>query len=406
MKQIVLFVLILITLTGCEDLVNQNFEASGEVHKAKGTIEKPNSEVAEKSGQQSPETPPKKDLQKETDRKYPTEQELAMTINKLKKEFMDTYKIDEEHIAQPFTYDINNDGSDEIILSTLKDFHFEEYDFYIGIYDAVDGKEIVTKKLLSSAETASQAVQLRAIKNETFGNCLVLVQTYRGYGATILALKNKELVEIDSFGTYYGGETEMIVDLDNDGFHEFIGANIDLSIGNERLSRADAIANDVEYWWDKEKQQYMEVVYGEDGLTDDQRKPVGELTTEKALQILQVAYDVQVSWYEPLDKEEARKLLRPFFSNNFLYIFMNNGVVYDKGMIPRYSISDDYRFLLPAYEEDAPVDLEISSDGLTAYVSQDNEVSYEGVTYKVKMITTMVKTKYGWKIDTFEYRDI
>lgn len=380
---------------------NQVLEASGEVHNFTKTTDTSNMQGSEKSGQQSSETTPK-----EADKKYPTEQELAMTIKTVKIAFMTQFNIDKEHLAEPITYDINNDGYDEIILSTLKDNHFEENDYYVGIYDALEGTEILTQKLLSSDSTGGRNIELHTINNETFGKCLILINRYRDFGGTILALKNNELIEVGVVGGYYNEFEEQIVDSDNDGYHEIRALKMEYEIGSERLPMSDAVYDKVKFRWDKEEQEYMEVVYGEDGLTDDQRKPVGELTNEKALQILQVAYDVQVSWYEPLDKEEARKLLRPFFSNNFLYIFMNNGVVYDNGMIPRYSISDDYRFLLPAYAEDAPVDLEISSDGLTVYVSQDNEVSYEGVTYRVKMITTMIKTKYGWKIDTFEYKDI
>jgi len=156
--------------------------------------------------------------------------------------------------------------------------------------------------------------------------------------------------------------------------------------------------------WDKAKKTYVQYLVGSDGtLFDPEPVIASKLTEAKARELLKYAYAAASSWWEPKTRDGATELLRPFFTNNFIYEFMQDGVVeFQEGLLPMYSISDDTYWLLPEYT-DQPLTIRISDDGDTATVSQDIEGNVEGEVYTARATTTFVKTKFGWKIDQFSY---
>lgn len=192
----------------------------------------------------------------------------------------------------------------------------------------------------------------------------------------------------------------VLNDVDGDGFHEFKGYGYDFGPGSDRLSRANGNVDEVVFVWNNSS-SYEVAVIGADGLLDVERNSTEEITKEKALQIVQVAQKLQYDWMSPIETEEGvKELMRPFFSNNFIYEFLQAGTFFSQeynGYLQNYTETGDMSWLIPTYNDDA--ELEKSDDGIYVYLKQ----SFEGESYTVQASTTLVKTKYGWMIDKMEY---
>ncbi|CAH1214604.1 hypothetical protein PAECIP111893_03822 [Paenibacillus plantiphilus] len=312
--------------------------------------------------------------------------------------FAKEYNLESEDISTPIIYDLNNDGKDEIILSTAKK-EISETDLYIGIYSLTNGKKVTA---MHEPNSSGVPYEVRRIKNKTYKNCIALVSFgatgFGAYEAEILTLKNNKLTRISVVSADGGGEGNIIVDLSKDGYHEFAAIEVESGIGSDRLGFSGA-ANNITFRWDETKKKYIQ--YGPDGVRDDQRKAVGTLTANQALDILTKAYKVQKSFVKPLPLSKVEAAMKPYFSNNFISEFQGSMFEYSSGYVPDYMDSDDYSALLPKYNVKQKLTLKFNANKTSVVASQKVTVQGEESTYSVIATTTLVKTKYGWKIDKF-----
>ncbi|WP_054941691.1 hypothetical protein [Paenibacillus ihuae] len=314
--------------------------------------------------------------------------------------FIKEYNLDKSEVAAPIIYDLNNDGKDEIILSTAKNEMIES-DLYIGIYSMANGKKITVRH---DQDTSGIPLEIRRIRNKTYKNCIALISHgttgFGAYEVEVLSLLNNKLTKVAGFEAEGGGDGTIIVDLNKDGYQEFNALEVDAGIGADRLGYGGA-AIPITFRWDDTKKRYVQ--YGPDGIREDQRKPVGTLTNKQALDILTKAYRVEMSFVNPLSLVKIEADMKPYFSHNFISEFQSSLIKYSKGYVPEYMETDDFSSLFPSYNTKEKLTLKFNSDKTIATASQDVEFQGEEGAVSASAITTLVKTKYGWRIDGFNY---
>ncbi|MGG2201410.1 hypothetical protein [Paenibacillus validus] len=330
-----------------------------------------------------------------------SEQEKIIAVQKAKEDFISEFKVPEANVGEPLLYDLNNDGQDEIIIYTVKKTLMDKADVYVSVYNPQTGVRTVSKKF----DDNGSAVSVFKINNPSYKKALAVVMYGNGgYLAEVFTVKKNEIVSIDHVASQFN-DVNVIADADQDGYEEFKGFENESDNGSDRVPLSAGFVSEIVFKWDEKSKKYNASTFGEDGMQDAQRGQTSELTPEKALQILQTAYKLQLSWTGPKSEQEARKFMRPFFSNNFTYEFLNDNMGKSsgsKGIIPKYSQSDDTRWLLPSYTK---ADLQLSDDKTTATITQSIERNVEGRIYTVQATVVLVKTKYGWKIDKLTYSD-
>ncbi|MGG2197869.1 hypothetical protein [Paenibacillus validus] len=375
MKQVFILIAVLTTIVGCSSATSQGKSSASQ---DSGTVQ---------------QLSPAKDKQL-------SEQEKIIAAQKAKEDFISEFKVPEANVGEPLLYDLNNDAQDEIIVCTIKKTVMDKADVYVSVYNLQTGAKSASRKF----DDNGSAVSVFKINNPSYKKALAVVMYGNGgYGSEIITVQKNAIVSVGNVTSQYG-DPDVVTDVDKDGYHEFKGFEHDYGIGSDRVPDVASFINEIIFKWDEKSKKYMASAFGEDGLMDTQRNEVSELTVENALQILQAAYKLQLSWTEPKSEQEARKFMRPFFSNNFVYEFLNDNMrgSPSKGIIPRYSESDDTRWLLPEYTKQT-TDLQFSQDKTMATVNQLIQRSFEGESYMRKVSTLLVKTKYGWKIDSFKH---
>ncbi|MUT64894.1 hypothetical protein [Paenibacillus sp. NEAU-GSW1] len=336
-----------------------------------------------------------------------TEQDIALRLNEVRTKFANEFALDEALLAEPLEYDVTNDGEAEIVLFTKKQFNDGLENYCIAVYSLQDGIQ-----LFAGQYEASDEVYVTPIANPAYRNSLAVIKLYAGasstnYTAEVLAYKGDTLTAVASVSAEVGEPylENIIIDVDADNFQEFKGYGYDLGPGSDRLSRADGVMEELVFKWSDSTSSYEAAAIGTDGLLDDERNSIGEITKDKAIQIVQVAQKLQYDWMSPIETEEGvKELMRPFFSNNFIYEFMQDGALFSEeynGYLQKYTETGDMSWLMPTYNDDA--ELEKSADGIHAYLKQSIEQQSEDGSYYVQASTSLVKTKYGWMIDKIEY---
>lgn len=119
---------------------------------------------------------------------------------------------------------------------------------------------------------------------------------------------------------------------------------------------------------------------------------------------MQNARTRQVSISVPTTLNNFDKKLEPLFTYNFIARVNAEGLFTDsKGRVtPQYLGSDDYTWLVPAFNPIKKATFKLSSNKQSATVTQSITENVEGDLYTVIYSATLVKTKYGWKVDSFE----
>lgn len=144
-------------------------------------------------------------------------QSLDSAISELMREF-DVY---DQNSVRSVLYDINNDGSDEIIVCLIEQAIDISTPTVLGIFDAKTGEKIVSQMIYENVSGFSTA---RLIANPTYGNCIAILSQYRANTAEIYTLIGTELMLVDSIYTYGELEfNEFVADIDADGYEEFNG---------------------------------------------------------------------------------------------------------------------------------------------------------------------------------------
>ncbi|CAM3598075.1 MULTISPECIES: hypothetical protein [Saccharibacillus] len=310
--------------------------------------------------------------------------------------------LDAKSISSPMFYDVNNDKSEEIILSASSKDGYGPWISYIGIYSK-NGTKLLAKNVESE-----YFYEIRRIKNKTHKNMLAFVHDGGSGGASVSVnvFKNNTLKEIyltDVLNT----DTAKITDDDKDGNDEIQGYQLYSSIETRSLSKAEGVYDKLVYKWDAGKKKYTEVVYGQDGVRDSQRAKVGTINAQQAMKILRQAYYKQINVAAEGLPGSLRKNLQSVFTYNFLYKIETEGMIsFGNGKVgPMYLNSDDFSLLLPAFDASKKATFKLSASKQSATVTQKLIVNSEGYEYKVTYQATLFKTKYGWKVDSFKTLD-
>ena len=310
-----------------------------------------------------------------------SEQDRAKLLEEVKMKFAEENQIAVGKVADPYFYDITNDGKEKIIVST----NGKDVDLMYGIYD--DKANYIYR----AKSEVSPPYSLEKIKNKTYGNSLaIIIQGANGYSAEVIAMIDQEVKMIGKISTPAGDE--ILVDADQDGFEEFIGFDNDGDLGNQRVL----------YKWNEEKKSYEKQSDIPTNTNGSEKIPV--INEEAAYQILNLARKTQMTWLEPMEQEEVYKLFKPYFTNNFISETLNSEVTlnFDGGRyVPVYTQSGDLSGLVPEYKK--PLSLKLSEDKTKATIVQSITQFYEDEEFTADVETILVKTSDGWKIDSFKY---
>ncbi|NGZ77058.1 hypothetical protein [Saccharibacillus alkalitolerans] len=143
-------------------------------------------------------------------------------IYKAQADFLKTNKMKKEHIGQSYRYDINNDGTNEIIITGWNREMIESVSA-IGVYSA-QGKPMFNRRLSDGMGGDYWLVQTRRIHNPTYKNVLAAEYVGGAVGgsrAQVFVWKNDKLVPVL---TTERSETALVFkDLNGDKSEEIIG---------------------------------------------------------------------------------------------------------------------------------------------------------------------------------------
>ncbi|QMV40347.1 hypothetical protein [Cohnella cholangitidis] len=208
-------------------------------------------------------------------------------VNSASASFMKEYKLGTNDLATPLIYDLNNDGKDEIILSTAKN-EMVEADLYIGIYNLSNGKKITTRH---DQDTSGIPFEIRKIKNKTYKNNIAIISHgTTGFGAfevEVLTLRNGKLTKVAAIEVGGGGEGDIIADTNKDGYHEIVGLKVEPGSGE---------ATAITFRWDESKKKYIQSK--SNGAGEVQRKTSywTQSGTSSFLQVLIAGETMQFSY--------------------------------------------------------------------------------------------------------------
>ncbi|MNC64921.1 hypothetical protein D3C75_1151580 [compost metagenome] len=95
--------------------------------------------------------------------------------------------------------------------------------------------------------------------------------------------------------------------------------------------------------------------------------------------------------------------MEPLFTYNYLYRLQSSGLTYDSygKVVPNHLISDDYSSLVPEFKPKKKATFKLAADKQSATVAQTIQEDYEGDVYSTTYKATLLKTKYGWKVEGF-----
>ena len=328
------------------------------------------------------------------DTKVLGEQELAILKSEIRESYAKKIGIDSSLLAEPYLYDLNNDGVEELIVSSADGEINQIASFYLSAFD-LNGDEVD-----SLNDETEYTLSIHNIKNETYGNCIAIIYYgMNGYTADIVTLQKGKLQSIGTVGT--SGVDEIISDINADGYEEFAGMEYDYGVGSERVPRAAGFAEKVWFSWDVNKKKYLPEF---EVKTADEK--VVELDEQLAKRILNAARQTQLSWSDSISWDEAVAKLSPFFSNNFINEYIENGhTVYDEvtdGYSPKFNFTEDPEGVVPDLGKEPIVPL-LSDDGNTVTIAKKVIENYEGMEYVITVEILYVKTVKGWKIDLISY---
>jgi len=313
--------------------------------------------------------------------------------------FAKQFGLDAKSVSSAMFYDVNNDKSEEIILSAPSKDGYGPWVSYIGIYSK-NGTKLLARNVESEG-----FYSIRRIKNKTYKNMLALVHNGGSGGASVSVntFNNGALKEIYATDVLITDEPE-IKDADQDGSDEILGYQLYYAQETRSLSNAEGVYDKLVYKWDASKKKYAKIVYGQDGIKDSQRKKVEAINAQQAMKVLQQAHYKQINMPAEGASGNMRKSLQSVFTYNFIYKIETEGMInVGNGKVgPAYLNSDDFSLLLPAFDASKKATFKLSSSKQSATVTQDIRGSFEGEYYTDTYEATLFKTKYGWKVDSFK----
>lgn len=313
---------------------------------------------------------------------------MQQMVYKVQGDFIKANKLAMSDIRQTLTYDINNDGSSEIIILGGDLQHSNGSKGYIGVYSK-EGKHLATKKF----DDSFLPFELRKVKNATYKNCLGIVDLPGASGGSriqILAFSKGEFKSLIITDSSEKGIT--IKDVDHDSSDEIIGYEWYLTEETRNLSHVAAIYDKYIYTWDKKKGKYIKQVYGQDGKRDDLRKPVNTLTKSEAIQLLNKASKTLFSGNPSPSFTEFKGKMQFLLTYNFIYRYNSTNSI------------DVYSIPLSEFDMNKST-FKMSPDKQTATVTQKTEIvdaDTEEHSF-INITAVLIRTKYGWKIENVTF---
>lgn len=113
--------------------------------------------------------------------KKTTEQDIALRLNAVSAKFVNKFSIDAALLAEPMRYDMTNDGKEEIVLFTKKQYNDGLENYYIGVYSMEDGSELFAEQY-----EANDELLVAPISNSTYNHALAIINIYAGGSGTFL----------------------------------------------------------------------------------------------------------------------------------------------------------------------------------------------------------------------------
>lgn len=323
-----------------------------------------------------------------------SEQEMAILKSEVKASFASERGVDLSLLSEPFLYDLDNNGAEEVIISSAGSELIEGSFFYLSAYD-LKGNEISTlSKDIESRQT------IYRIQNETYGNSIAIVSYgLDTYSADIVTIQNGKVQSIATVETT--GFIEQLGDVNEDGYEDFAGLEYDAGIGSDRVPRVAGLAEKIWFVWDANKREYLPQESA--GAGTETIEPLNE---ELAKRIIRSARQTQLSWLENLSAVELEVKLSPFFTTNFIYEYIRSEHTFHDEVTDTYSpmflYSEDPDGVLPAIGDDA-LHISLSEDGNTAILVKELVENFEGIDTVITVEITFVKTVKGWKIDVVDF---
>lgn len=330
-----------------------------------------------------------------TEVKTLSEQEIAILKSEIKAAFAGEKGIELSLLSEPFLYDLDNDGVEEVIISSAGSDLIEGSIFYLSAYD-LNGDEVSTlSKDIESRQT------IHRIQNETYGNSIAIISYgLDTYSANIVTLKSGKMKLIDTVETT--GFIEQLGDVNEDEYEDFAGIEYDVGIGSDRVPKVAGLAEKIWFVWDTTKKEYLPQVSDVVG-TD----AIELLDEELALRIMRSARQTQLSWVENLSQDEVEVKLSPFFSTNFIYEYIQSDHTFHDEETGTYSpmflYKEDLGGVLPDIGNDS-LNLSSSEDGNIVIVTKDLDKSSNRGEPFTTFEMTFVKTSKGWRIDRVDYK--
>lgn len=324
----------------------------------------------------------------------------TQAINTAQNHFSKQFSLKRTSISSPWFYDVNNDGTDEIILSAPSKREYGPLVSYLGIYSSA-GTKLMTQNIESD-----YIYEIRPIKNETYNNLLAFIdsQGNAGSSVSVKAFKNNTLNEV--FGTFpLGVDVDRVVikDEDQDGNDEIHGYRMYSAAETRNLAHVTAVYDKVVHKWDSKFKKYGTAIYGQDGIQDSQRVPVGPIDAQQALKLLQQARYKQLTMAPQGSPESLRKSLQYVFTYNFINEIENQGLInFGNGKVgPNYLHGDNDLLLLPAFDTNKKATLRQVASGQAAILTQAVKKTIGKKSYTFTYEATFYRTKYGWKVNSF-----
>ncbi|WP_411343310.1 hypothetical protein ACE3MZ_16935 [Paenibacillus sp. WLX1005] len=313
------------------------------------------------------------------------------TVYEAQADFVKVNNMKKTDIVQTMIYDVNNDNDDEILIVAWDKKMELNSKALISIYNN-EGNLLVTKMFNNQSEYFLP-YKLNKIKNKMFKNCLIIQSVSGASGgsdAKVFAFVNDTLKLI---GTIDASETQIYIkDSDKDGNDEIHGKEWYLSPETSKLGHAHAIYDKFAYVWSAKQQKYIKYVYGQDGKRDDLRKETPPLTPANAVNLVNTANQALNKSISILTFKQYRQKMQFLFTYNLIYDSYSIGNIETKNIyIPKF------------HKNKVKLISEADQKRVTIFESSTTKDTKTGEIFNYIEYVVVLKTKYGWKIDSIDW---
>lgn len=309
----------------------------------------------------------------------------SKNIYKAQTHFLKLNKFEKGQDIQTLSYDINNDGKDEIVLGAWNN-QTEDSKSAIAIYDR-EGTLLSNLPLKNTIWLSS----IHRFKNKTYKK--VLAAEYvggmsRSSNVEVFVWKKGKLHSV--LQTDDLGHNVVYKDTDKDGNDEIIGTQVYSAAETDQMGWNWIPLDKSVYAWNAKKGNYVHYTYGQDGKRDDLRKPVRTIDKNAAVTLVNKAYNTVLA-NERSSAESFKKKMQFLFTYNLLESIVDgkDEIWSDEVALMKFDLSKS--------------SFALSADKKSADLSQIYPIKNyadTGKTKNVKLTAGFLVTKYGWKINS------